>query len=89
MTTSGDINSATAGNNAGSVNTQAQTPASRLARQAQNNANAATNPALRHRSQLQPATRLNATPMHGTAPATTTDYRRPGPVQYSPITAPS
>jgi len=46
MTTSGDLNSATAGNNAGSVNTQSQTQASRLAREAQNNANAATNPAL-------------------------------------------
>src|SRR6185437_13993458 len=55
MTTSGDLNSATAGNNAGSVNTQAQTPASGLTRQAQNNANAPINPTLNTPQALNPA----------------------------------
>jgi hypothetical protein len=41
MTTSGDINTSTDGNNAGSVNTAAQTPAHRMSKKAQSTANAA------------------------------------------------
>jgi hypothetical protein len=42
LSTSGEINNATAGNNAGSVDTTIQTPSSRMRQQAQANANAAT-----------------------------------------------
>jgi hypothetical protein len=41
MTNSGDVNSPTAGNNAGSVNTAAQTPARHMSKKAQRTANAA------------------------------------------------
>ena len=42
LSTSGEINNATAGNNAGSVDTTVQTPSARMRQQAQANANAAT-----------------------------------------------
>jgi hypothetical protein len=82
MTASGDLNSATAGNNAGSVNTQAQTPAGQMARQAQNNAYAATNPQRYNNPQANAVTpggvtgpttgAMNGNTVSGTTTGTTT-----------------
>ena len=61
LSTSGEINNATAGNNAGSVDTTVQTPSSRMRHQAQANANAAMEEqTTRQLNQQQTQTKLNA-----------------------------
>ena len=59
LSTSGEINNATAGNNAGSVDTTIQTPSSRMRQQAQANANAATQEQTTRQLIQQPQTNVN------------------------------
>jgi hypothetical protein len=73
------------------VNTQAQTPASQLARQAQNNANAATNPRLYNNPQANTAMpggitgptagTMNGNTVTGTTTGTTTGTVGAAPAQ--------
>ena len=60
LSTGGEINNATAGNNAGSVDTTIQTPSARMRQQAQANANAATEEQTTR--QLNQQTRTKANP---------------------------
>lgn len=66
LSTSGEINNATAGNNAGSVDTTVQTPSSRMSSKAHANANAAEDETTRQLNQQQ--AQLNEQPsVSGTA----------------------